>query len=80
MGASDRTRDIQDPSNQVPLLATARAHLTSSPLFIGIEITTRLMQKQKTKKTHKTKNLCKTPVLATVTRQARSIQRESTKA
>lgn len=49
MGASDRTRDIQDPSNQVPLLATARAHLTSSPLFIGIEITTRLMQKTKNK-------------------------------
>lgn len=74
MGASDRTRDIQDPSNQVPLLATARAHLTSSPLFIGIEITTRLMQK------NKKQNLSKTPVLATVTRQARSIQRESTKA
>lgn len=74
MGASDRTRDIQDPSNQVPLLATARAHLTSSPLFIGIGITTRLMQK------NKKQNLSKTPVLATVTRQARSIQRESTKA
>lgn len=74
MGASDRTRDIQDSSNQVPLLATARAHLTSSPLFIGIEITTRLMQK------NKKQNLSKTPVLATVTRQARSIQRESTKA
>lgn len=79
MGASDRTRDIQDPSNQVPLLPTARAHLTSSPLFIGIEITTQLMQKTP-QKTHKTENISKTPVLATVTRQARSIQRESTKA
>lgn len=59
MGAADRTRDIQDPSNQVPLLATARAHLTSSPLFIGIEITTRLMQKKTHKKTTKQKTYLK---------------------